>query len=68
MEKISDEVMKEVLKRDDREEYTLIIDPAIIESDKRKAKMMYCGVKGYRPVFTSTRRFQFTELQLFLVN
>jgi len=55
MEKINEEVTKQVLKRDKTKEYTLIIDPTIIESEKREAKMTYEGLKGYRPVVATLK-------------
>ena len=45
--------MKKVLKRDEREGYSLIIEPTIIEAQKREAKMTYLGAKGYRPVIAT---------------
>jgi len=55
MEKVNDEIAQEVLDRDDQESYTLIIDPTIIEAQKRDAKMTYLGVKGYRPVVATLK-------------
>jgi hypothetical protein len=55
MEKINDEVTKEVLKLNEGNEYTLIIDPIIIEAEKRDAKMTYLGFKGYMPVVATIK-------------
>jgi hypothetical protein len=44
-----------VLKRDDRQGYTLIVDPTMIESHKREARMSYLGFKGYRPVVATLK-------------
>lgn len=50
IEKVIDEANKKRFKKDSRSEYTLIIDPTIIESEKQEAKKTYMGFKGYRPV------------------
>jgi len=50
MERVNDGIVKKVLKQEDRTGYTLVVDPTIIESQKREARMTYLGVKGYRPV------------------
>jgi hypothetical protein len=50
MGRINDAMVKKVLKGEDRTGYTLMVDPTIIESQKREAQMTYLGVKGYRPV------------------
>jgi hypothetical protein len=55
MEKINEELTKRVLKADEVEEYTLIIDPTIIEAKKRDAKMTYLGLRGYRPVVATLK-------------
>jgi len=39
-----------VLTHDDRTACTLLVDPTIVEADKREVQMTYLGVKGYRPV------------------
>jgi hypothetical protein len=52
---INARIMGEVLRRDKRESYTLIIDPTIIESGKRDARMTYQGYKGYRPVVATLK-------------
>lgn len=52
---INARIMGEVLRRDKRESYTLIIDPTIIESGKRDAQMTYQGYKGYRPVVATLK-------------
>jgi hypothetical protein len=55
MERLNDGIAKKVLKREDRKGYTLIIDPTIVESEKREAQMTYLGCKGYRPVVATLR-------------
>ncbi len=55
LEKVNNEITQELLERDDQESYTLIIDPTIIEAQKREAKMTYLGVKGYRPVVATLK-------------
>lgn len=55
MERINDGVVKKVLGREDREGYTLMADPTVIEAEKRAARMTYLGVKGYRPAMASLR-------------
>ena len=55
MEKVNDEIAQELLSRDEQDGYTLIIDPTIIEADKRDAKMSYLGIKGYRPVVATLK-------------
>jgi hypothetical protein len=54
-ERINDGVVKKVLKREDRKGSTLMADPTVIEAEKRKARMSYLGVKGYRPVVASLK-------------
>lgn len=55
MEKVNDAINTELLKRDGRKGYTLIIDPTIIEAEKRDAMMTYLGFKGYRPVISTLK-------------
>jgi len=55
MKEVNDEITRRVLSKDDEESYTLIIDPTIIEANKREAKMTYEGVKGYRPVVATLK-------------
>ena len=55
MERVNDSIVRKVLKRDERQEYTLIVDPTIIESGKREARMTYLGFKGYRPVVATLK-------------
>jgi hypothetical protein len=55
IERVNDEITRRVLSKDDQESYTLIIDPTIIEADKREAKMTYLGVRGYRPVVATLK-------------
>jgi hypothetical protein len=55
MERVNDGIVQKVLRRDKEKGYTLIIDPALIESDKREARMSYLGFKGYRPVVATLK-------------
>jgi hypothetical protein len=55
MERINDGVVERVLKAEERKGYTLMVDPTVIESSKREARMTYLGVKGYRPVVASLK-------------
>jgi hypothetical protein len=55
MERINDGVLERVLKTEERKGYTLMVDPTVIESAKREARMTYLGVKGYRPVVASLK-------------
>ncbi len=55
MEKVNDEITRRVLSKEDKESYTLIIDPTIIEAQKRDAKMTYLGLRGYRPVVATLK-------------
>lgn len=55
MEKVNDSLSRKVLKKDPRKGYTLIIDPTIIEAEKRDAMMTYMGFKGYRPVIATLK-------------
>lgn len=50
LNKVIAEVNKKVLSLDKNTEYTLFIDPTMIESNKEDAFMTYMGFKGYRPV------------------
>lgn len=55
MEGVNREIARKVIGRDTRESYTLIVDPTIIESEKREAMMTYLGFKGYRPVIATLK-------------
>jgi len=55
MERVNDEITARVFKGDDRRGYTLIVDPTMIESHKREARMSYLGFKGYRPVVATLK-------------
>jgi hypothetical protein len=55
MYKLNREIIRRVLKHDKRKGYTLIIDPTIIQTNKREAEMTYLGVKGYRPVMATLK-------------
>jgi hypothetical protein len=46
---VNDHIVKEVLKRDQRTEYTLDQDATIIEVEKEAAKYSYKKEKGYHP-------------------
>ena len=59
MEEVNDEITAKVLKKDDRKGYTLIVDPTMIESHKREARMSYLGFKGYRPVVATLKEIGF---------
>lgn len=50
MDKINAAIVKKIIARDHRSEYTLIVDPTFIFADKADAVMTYEGSKGYRPV------------------
>lgn len=50
MELVNKAAVRKVILRDKRKSYTLIVDPTIIEAEKKEAHMTYIGVKGYRPV------------------
>lgn len=43
-------VVREVLKRDERGEYTLDVDATVIEAEKEEAEWTYMKVKGYQPL------------------
>jgi len=60
MEKVNDSIVRKVLKKDEGEGYTLIVDPTIIESGKREARMTYLGFKGYRPVVATLKEIGLT--------
>src|SRR5450759_5285397 len=55
MEKINASICQNILRRDKRNNYTLIVDPTIIETGKREARMTYLGYKGYRPVVATIK-------------
>ncbi|MHB1665504.1 MAG: hypothetical protein ACYCT7_09660 [bacterium] len=46
---IIDNINKKALMLDNNTEYTLFIDPTMIEANKDDAHMTYMGFKGYRP-------------------
>ena len=48
--KVNRHVVIEVLKRDQRKEYTLDTDATIIEAEKEEAKWTYKKEKGYQPL------------------
>ena len=45
-----DTINKKALALDDNTEYTLFIDPTMIEANKEGAAKSYMGFKGYRPI------------------
>lgn len=55
MAQINTAIARKVLHHDDRTAYTLLVDPTIIEAEKREAAMTYLGVKGYRPVMATLK-------------
>lgn len=55
MERVNDGISRKVLQEDQREGYTLIIDPTFIESHKSEARVTYKGFKGYRPVVATLK-------------
>lgn len=67
MEKVNEAITKKVSEQDNRESYTLIIDPTLIEASIREARMTYLGFKGYRPVVATLKEnglviaYQFKE-------
>lgn len=50
LDKVNSHVVKKVLKRDPRSEYTLDHDATIIEAEKESAKYTYKKEKGYQPL------------------
>ena len=48
--KIILEINKKILSLDKNTEYTLFVDPTMIEANKEDAYMTYLGFKGFRPV------------------
>ena len=55
MARINASLFRGILRRDKRKDYTLIVDPTIIETGKREAQMTYLGYKGYRPVVATIK-------------
>lgn len=55
MERVNEAITGRVLKQDKGDGYTLIIDPTLIEAEKREAQMTYLGFKGYRPVVATLK-------------
>ena len=50
MEKVNEDVVREVCLRDEEENYTLDVDATVIEAEKRSAQWTYKKVKGYQPI------------------
>jgi len=55
LERVNDKIVKKVLKLDNGNDYTLIVDPTMIETGKREAKMTYLKFKAYRPVVATIK-------------
>ena len=41
--------MREIIRRDKRNSYTLDVDVTVVEAEKRGAKVAYKGERGYQP-------------------
>jgi hypothetical protein len=54
-ERVNTSICQNILRRDKGNNYTLIVDPTIIETGKREAQMTYLGYKGYRPVVATIK-------------
>ena len=54
-ERVNASICQNILRRDKGNNYTLIVDPTIIETGKREAQMTYLGYKGYRPVVATIK-------------
>lgn len=67
VEHVNRAIIRKVLKQEERKDYPLIIDPTLIEAEKRDARMTYEGFKGYRPVVATLKEngltiaYQFRE-------
>ena len=55
MDQVNEGITRRALERDEHKEYTLLVDPTIIEADKRDAQMIYLGCRGYRPVVATLK-------------
>lgn len=55
MELVNRAAVQKIIGKDKRKSYTLIVDPTIIEAEKRDSHMTYLGVKGYRPVVATIK-------------
>lgn len=60
MEKVNAGLGRDIMRRDNGNDYTLIVDPTIIETGKREAQMTYLGYKGYRPVVATIKELGIT--------
>lgn len=49
LSKVNHHLVKEVVKEDKRNSYTLDVDATIIEAEKEEARVTYKGEKGYQP-------------------
>lgn len=58
MAQVNEAIARQVLTQDARTEYTLLVDPTIIEAEKREAQMTYLGIKGYRPVVATLKELR----------
>jgi len=47
---VNEEVVGEILAKDEREAYSLDVDTTVIEAEKREARWTYKKVKGYQPI------------------
>ncbi|KFO68087.1 hypothetical protein ER57_06405 [Smithella sp. SCADC] len=47
LERVNERLFCEIMRRDRGNDYTLIVDPAIIEAGKRETHRTYLGYKGY---------------------
>jgi hypothetical protein len=48
-------MVRQMLRRDNREAYTLWVDSTLIEAEKREAIMTYKGFKGYHPLLAGLK-------------
>jgi len=49
LSKVNRHLVREVIRRDKRNSYTLDVDATVIEVEKREAQITYKGEKGYQP-------------------
>ena len=58
LKKSQEEISKKLLKMDNKEAYTMYVDPTIIDLGyKSDAQMTYTGVKGDRPILVGLKEF-----------
>ncbi|MFZ2397315.1 MAG: hypothetical protein WAW31_01375 [Smithella sp.] len=53
--RVNERLFCEIMRRDRGNDYTLIVDPALIEAGKRETHRTYLGYKGYRPVVATIK-------------